>query len=399
MRILDITSRIPFPLIDGARIVMHQTIVGLVRSGHHVTVVAIDEEDTRTDELRELVELHVVSVRVRSRVAGALRTLFSPRPFSQVRKDRPEVYALLDRLQASAPFDVVIADQAHIAQYGAYMKRTYGVPYVLRSHNVEHEIYRRHVPTIANPILRRYVAVQADRWERFEREQHRAADACIAITERDAAAISAMAPGVPIATIPVAVDLSAFPYTDPETREPNSLVLLGNMAWPPNRISLLWFTREILPLIRESHPDTVVHVIGDNPPRSELPPESPVFQLHGRVDRIADYYGRITIGVIPLVVGGGMRVKMVEMMSSGMPIVATQLGAEGNASIPGVHYLSGNTPSEFAQAVVRLLEHPDERCRLARNARALAEEAYDLDRNIARVDEIIQDLVSGRVHA
>ena len=185
MKILDITSRLPYPLIDGARIVMYQLVYGLASRGHELHVVAVDDEMTDPGPMREFSHVHVVPISNPPRAVGALKTLFNPRPYTQQKLERREVYDLLDRLQREVGFDAVYADQAHIAQYGAYMKRKYGLPYVLRCHNIEHEIYRRHLSTIGNPLMRVYVGMQLARWIRFEEEQMRLADACVAITRRD----------------------------------------------------------------------------------------------------------------------------------------------------------------------------------------------------------------------
>ncbi len=333
------------------------------------------------------------------RALGALGTLFSRNPYTQLKRDRAEVYQLLDRLHAAERFDVVVADQAHIAQYGAYMKHKYGLPYVLRCHNMEHEIYQRHVSTERNPLLRWYVGLQADRWARFEAEQMAQADACVAITARDADAIGRLAPSVPVRTVPAAVDLAAFPYTDPVERETNSMIMLGNMGWPPNRNSVLWFTREILPLVLRERPDAVCYVVGDNPPVDQMPPASENLRIEGRVASIAPYYNRIAIGLIPLNVGGGMRVKMVEMMSCGMPIVSTRQGAEGNAAVPGEHYLRGDTPQEFAAAVVRLMGDAAERERLARAAREFVAGTYSLEHTSKALEQLMLEVIERKVRA
>lgn len=393
MKILDITSRLPFPLIDGARICMYQLVQGLSRYRHHVHVVAVDEEMTDPGPLLDFSTVHVVPLRHAPRALGALATLFSRNPYTQLKRDRPEVYALLDRLHAEDSFDVVIADQAHVAQYGAYMKRRYGLPYVLRCHNMEHEIYRRQLQAERNPMMRSYISLQARRWERFEAAQMAIADACIAITGRDADAIARLAPGVRVQTVPAAVDLDQFPYNDPAERESNSMIMLGNMGWPPNRNSVLWFTREILPLILAKRPDAVCYIVGDNPPVDQMPPASANLRIEGRVESIAPYYERVAIGLIPLNVGGGMRVKMVEMMSSGMPIVSTRQGAEGNEAVPGEHYLRGDTPAEFADAVVKLMDDSCMRERLARAARDFVAGTYSVEHTAKTLERLILEVI------
>ncbi|HVZ41264.1 MAG TPA: glycosyltransferase family 4 protein [Candidatus Kapabacteria bacterium] len=394
MKILDITSRLPYPLIDGARICMYQLVQGLYSHGHSVHVVALEEEESDPGPLDQFAQLHVVRISNPPKVIGALKTLARSEPYTQLKRERKDVYDLLDRLHACERFDLVIADQAHVAQYGAYMKRRYGLPYILRCHNVEHEIYRRHTATEKNPFMHWYVGLQADRWARFEQEQMRLADACIAITRRDEDTIRRLAPGVRTLTVPAAVDLQAFPYTDPAQRESNSMIMLGNMGWPPNRNSVLWFTQEILPLVMQRRPDAVCYVVGDNPPLEQLPRPSENMRIEGRVESIAPYYGRIAIGLIPLNVGGGMRVKMVEMMASGMPIVSTGQGAEGNEAVPGEHYVRGDTPEEFAAGVIRLMNDSAERERIARAAREFVAATYSTEQTSLRVEELMHDVTA-----
>ncbi len=376
MKILGITSRLPYPLTDGARICMYQAAVGLASLGHDVHIVAVEDEAVEPGPLADACTIHVVPYKALPTVVGAALTLPRRRPYTQWKKDLREVYARLDALHARERFDVVYADQAHIAQYGAYMKIKHGLPYLLRSHNIEHEIYRRHTDRVRNPLMRAYLELQCARWARFEIEQLRLADACAAITRRDKEAIARFAPGVPCEVIPAAVDMEMFPYFPVASRERNSMIMLGNMAWAPNRDAAIWFTNEVLPLIVKEVPEAVCHVVGANPPTAQLPPPSANLRIEGRVEAIRSFYDRVAIGLIPLRVGGGMRVKMVEMMASGMPIVSTGLGAEGNDALPDTHYLRADDPASFAAAVVRLLGSGAERERFSTSAHAFVSEHY-----------------------
>lgn len=379
MNILGITSRVPYPPTDGARICMYQAVRSLAGRGHTVHLVAVEDEEIDTSPLQPLCQLHQVRFTPLPTAIGAGLTLFNERPYTVWKKDLDRVYPLLDSLQAKHRFDAMYVDQAHVAQYGAYMKSRYGLPYFLRSHNVEHEIYRRHLSRVTNPLMRRYLALQCQRWERFEVAQTRRADTCAAITQRDLEAIRAFAPGLPLRTIPAAVDLSAFPFCPVAQREPNSMIMLGNMAWAPNRDSAIWFANEILPLITQKFPMAICHLVGADPPLRQLPTDSPNLKIHGKVNSIGEFYSRVGIGLIPLRVGGGMRVKMVEMMSAGIPIVSTAIGAEGNDAEPGIHYLAADHPQDFADAVVRLLNDAELRARLSEASLQLAQHTYSLD--------------------
>lgn len=399
MKILGITSRMPWPPTDGARICMYHAATALADRGHDLHIVPLEEGNGPHDpgNLAGKVTIHSVPFAPLPRLIGAALRLFDSRPYTQLRKDVPAVYRLLDELVGREKFDAVYADQSHIAQYGAYVKERYGLPYLFRSHNVEHEIWRRHTDTIRNPLMRAYLESQFGKWRRFEIDQMRRADVCAAITERDADTIRRLVPGLIVETIPAAVDLDRFAFSGADEREERSLILLGGMNWAPNRDAAIWFANDILPLIRRQVPDVVCHLVGGDPPRNALPPPSDSFRIEGYVDDILPYYRRVTVGVIPLRVGGGMRVKMVEMLSSGIPIVSTAIGAEGNMAVPGEHYLRADSPEEFAAAVVRLLNDREERRRLSEAGRAFARERYSVEETGRRFEELLLRAVKGSV--
>lgn len=379
MNILHIASKLPWPLIDGARICMYRTVEGLAALGHRIDLVCFDEAYTDPGPLADIATVHVVPLKVRSNAVGALMTLANKRPYTQLKREVASAYSLLDRLHEERHFNVVLADEIHIASYGAYMKRRHGVPYLLRTHNVECEIYRRHTDTVRNPLMRAYLELQTARWRRFEIEQFSHADALAAITSRDRSTIESIAPGCLVHTVPAAVDLASFPFHGVEGREDLSMVMLGDMKWPPNRDAALWFTREILPLVVAEIPDAKLYLLGGNPPIAQLPPASENLRIEGRVPEVAPYFERAALGLIPLRVGGGMRVKMIEMMSAGMPIVSTTQGAEGNEALDGEHYVRADDAQSFAAAIVALLRDRAGRERLARDGRAFVERRYSLE--------------------
>jgi polysaccharide biosynthesis protein PslH len=389
VKILHISSKLPYPLIDGARICMYRSIEGLAALGHEIHLVAFDETYSDPGPLAAMARVHVVPLRTRPNAIGALLTLAKRRPYTQLKREVADAHPMLDRLHEKERFDVVLADEIHVASYGAYMKGRHGVPYLLRTHNVEYEIYRRHTDTVRNPLMKAYLELQTERWRRFEVEQFASADALAAITRRDQTMIESMAPGRLVRTIPAAVDLASFPFRDSGVREEASMIMLGDMKWPPNRDAALWFTHEILPRVVAEIPSARLDLLGGNPPIAQLPATSANLRVEGRVPDVAPYFERATLGLIPLRVGGGMRVKMIEMMSAGMPIVSTGQGAEGNEATDGEHYLRADDATAFAAAIVRLLRDRSERDRLARAGRTFVEGRYALDVVARSLEELL----------
>lgn len=404
MKILGITSRLPWPLTDGARIVMYQAVRGLAMRGHELHLVTMEEgEPGEVGDLREYATLHVHHYRPEPRALGALRTLLHPRPYTHLRKDFAEVERMVAGLLVEHDFDLIYGDQSHTAHYASAAAARSGLPWLFRSHNVEHEIWRRHIEGESRAILRPWLRSQYRKWKEFETAQMAAADLCAAITDRDGETIQRLVPGLEVMTIPAAVDLDRFATTSVSEREPATLLLLGGMGWAPNRDAAIWFANDILPLVRRTHPDVRVRLVGSDPPRGDLPPSDESFRIEGYVEDILPYYGSATIGVIPLRVGGGMRVKIVEMMSAGLPCVSTPIGAEGNRARAGEHYLCGETAGEIADRIGELLDSPQKRRALAERGRAFVEETYGFDavadlydRAVRRTVEIHRSSTGGR---
>ena len=398
MKILGITSRLPWPLTDGARIVMHQAVRGLASRGHTVHLVLMEEETSTaerldTGDLEEFATLHVYRYRPEPRALSAARTLLHRRPTTVLRKDFREVDALVDDLLEDQTFDVVYADQSHIAHYASRVAALHDLPYLFRSHNVEHEIWRRHLESTGASPMKVWLRSQYSKWERYEIEEMALADHVVAITERDAETIRQLLPTADVGTVPAAVDLERFVWTSAEEREENNLLLLGGMNWAPNRDAAIWFCNEIAPLVRRKMPEVTVTLVGSDPPRSELPESADWLSIEGYVDDILPYYGSTTVGVIPLRVGGGMRVKIVEMMSCGIPCVSTSIGAEGNDASSPEHYICADSATAIADAIVELLRSPEERSRLARAGREFVESAYGFDAIARRYEASIERAV------
>jgi polysaccharide biosynthesis protein PslH len=357
---------------------MYRTVEALAALGHTIQLVAFEEKHYDPGPLARMASVVLIPLRKRPVVVGALSTLANRRPYTQLKREVVSAYRVLDRLQGAQHFDVVLADEIHVASYGAYMKRHHGVPYLLRAHNVQHEMYRHHTKTVANPLMREYFKLQTGRWRRFEVEQFLLADVLAAMTPQDEKVIGEMVPGRLVRSLPAAVDVEAFPYRGPTSRERHSMLMLGDMKWPANRDAALWFTREILPLIVSKVRDAKLYLLGSAAPVARLP-VSGNLEIKGHVPDVAPYFARATLGVIPLRSGGGMRVKMIEMMSAGLPIVSTKKGAEGNMAVDGEHYLGAEDAPAFASAVVRLLLDAQERERLSLAGRTMAEKIYSLD--------------------
>jgi len=391
MNVLLITQVLPYPPDSGPKVKTWNVIKYLAQS-HRVTLVSFVRGDQREDiqALEKLCAGGVYTVPMeRSKVRDAwymLRSLLSRQPFLMIRDDRAAMRCLVDGLATEQHFDVAHADQLNMAQYAA---RVPGAAKLLDAHNALWLLYKRLWETMKSGPQKWLLGRDWRLLEEYEGRICREFDAVLAVREGDRAALEeATGRSLDINVIPIAVDTDEVTLIE---RTPGPYVLhIGTMYWPPNIDGVLWFVHEVWPLIREKKPDAQFDVVGSRPPQEivALGGDETGINVTGYVPDPMPYFQRAALMVVPLRAGGGMRVKILNALAQGIPIVSTTIGYEGIAVTPGEDILVGDTPEEFADAVVRVLDDRELAQRIAGNGRRLAEEKYDYRRVCAPLDEI-----------
>jgi polysaccharide biosynthesis protein PslH len=288
--------------------------------------------------------------------------------------------------------DLVVVDFPHTAALVPLKLRP---PSVLFTHNVEAEIFARHLEVAKNPLLRALWRNQLAKMQRFEKAALRRFDAVIAVSERDQAKFRNEY-GVDSATIPTGVDLDQFEFRAPERNgatDPN-IVFTASMDSYANIDGMRWFMNEVWPAIAKARSDARMTVVGRKPDpglvRDALDRRLP-WKFTGFIDDIGPYLYDAMVYIIPLRVGGGTRIKAYEAMASGRPVVSTAIGVEGLPLVPGCHYLLGDTAQTFADAVLRLLRDGDLRVSLATEARQLVKSRFSASAVASAFERICLD--------
>jgi glycosyltransferase involved in cell wall biosynthesis len=386
VKILLLTQVLPYPPDSGPKVKTWNVLKYLAERAdegypYEVTLVSFTRGDQSTDVAhlqRYCRSVHTVPME-RSLMRDGLamtRSLFTGLPWMVVRDDRVGMRRLVDRLARKSSFDIVHADQLNMAQYAL---RVRGAFKVLDAHNALWLLYKRLAATM-RPGLKKWLLGRDWRLlKRYEGELVRSFDAVLAVTKEDETSLLEAA-GVDrdITVIPIAVDTDEV---RPLARQPdaNHILHIGTMYWPPNIDGVRWFLREVYPIIRRQRPDVVFDIVGSRPPQSlqKISEAGVGINVTGYVTDPTPYLEQAGVFIVPLRAGGGMRVKILNALAQGLPVVSTSLGAEGIAVRNGEHILLADQPADFAAAVVSLLEDPALVARLSRNGRRLAEEVYD----------------------
>ncbi len=392
MHLLIVTPTLPIPTSGGRTRVFN--LVRELGQTHSVSVLSFVQPSERemVSELTPHCE-HVELIPFegfptlgtwRNRIRGWYRILFSPRPRYAEMFPLSRMRPALRKLLREHEFDVAVFEFLQTAELS---REVGGLPSVLVEHNVESDIARRHYALAGNPIHKFRDWVTWRKLLRYERQWVRRFPVCVAVSEADALKLRKMAPGTDVQVVPNGVDVGHFTPGEVE-RAADTLLFFGTLNYGPNADGLLWFCDEIWPKIKRALPQVKLDVVGLDPPPAVLELNKlPGLQVTGFVPDIRSKLWSATATVVPLRLGGGTRLKILEALAAGCPVVSTTVGAEGLSVVDGKHLLLADTPEAFARRVMDLLDSPDLREKLAERGRSMVRREYDWAKIVRSIEE------------
>lgn len=384
MRVLLLTQVLPYPPDSGPKVKTYYVLKYLARQ-HRVTLVSFVRDTDKPEYIRHLESLceKVITVPItRSPVRDLAflgKSLLTSQPWMMLRDERTEMRAALAELAAltkDEPFDVVHADQTNMGQYALPFTRSRRV---LDLHNALWVLYKRLAETTAYTSPMKYILLRDWRLlKRYEGELCRAFEAVTAVSEEDKAALVEAGARSDMTVIPIAIDTDEQAFIPRQPSGPH-IVHIGTMYWPPNIDGITWFLDEIYPRVKAQVPDVRCTLIGARPPAgiSDRAKTDPSLTVTGYVADPLPYLRDSSMMVVPLRSGGGMRVKILNALSQGIPMVSTTVGCEGIAVTHGEDILVADDPAAFADATVRLLKDSALNQHVTTRGRQTAEQKYD----------------------
>jgi glycosyltransferase involved in cell wall biosynthesis len=327
----------------------------------------------------------------RSRIADLgylFKSLAVNRPFIIERDASNAMAQQIDNLaQAASTFDAVHADQLWMAPYALRFQKAQAERHrpisVMDQHNAVYMIPQRMADAERNPVKRMLMRLEAHKLAMFEVQTCHALDHVAWVTQEDYDAVQAVAArtGVQIpndGVLPICGDPGGV---EPIVRKPSSrrVTFLGGLHYPPNAQGVLWFAREIFPQILAHVPDAILTVLGKQPPPelSALGIPSQNLDVAGYVDDPAPYLAETGAFIVPLLAGGGMRVKIIDGWTWGLPTVSTRIGAEGVFAVHNENILLADEPAPFARAVIAILTDAALNGQIAAGGRRTVLERYN----------------------
>jgi glycosyltransferase involved in cell wall biosynthesis len=380
VRVLFLSAWYPYPADNGVRIRILNVLRQLAADNHEITLLSFARRPLTGDALAAVRWL-CSDVRVVPYVAfqpGRLRAvvgLFSAQPRSFIDTYSPSMADLVRAECAAKRYDLIIASTIEMAPYALLAK---GVPRILE----EVELATIREQALQGPFVRR--ARYGLTWyktARFVRQLVERFDACTVVSPQEHRLLAGVAPEYRhIAVVPNGVDLEGYP-ANLGIPEPDTLIHSGALSYRPNYDAVDHFLREVFPLIRRQRPTVTVRITGSTDGLDlRALPDAPGTIFTGYLPDIRPAVAQSWVSVVPLRIGGGTRLKILEAMALGTPVVSTPKGAEGLDVRHGEHLLIADTPEAFAAAVLQVLADRSLRAQLAAGGRRLVEERYGWQR-------------------
>lgn len=404
MRILMLMPRTPYPADHGTALRNLYLLKSLSR--HHEVSLLTFGNPADTSVTRVLQEyarrVEVVPLPRRSRWQRLVALGASREPDLALRLRSPPLVARLREMLERSTFDLVQIEG--LEMFGAWAgarsgRRGIGPLVVLDEHNAEYSLQHSAWQVSVRskswlPAL--YSFIQARRLRRYEQRACQTAHGVVLVSKTDEASIRALYPQLRACVVPNGVDTAHYMAGDRRT-DGATILFIGKMDYRPNLDAIRWFCSQIWPSVRASVPNARLLVVGrDIGQEHQSLVQVPGVELVGAVPDERPWFDRSDVLVVPMRMGSGVRLKVLQAMAMGVPIVSTSLGMAGVEAENGTHYLLADNPSEFARQIVDALGNRGLRQSLGKAGRKLACERYDWQVIVPRLERFYEELTGGR---
>lgn len=383
IQVLQVCLRVPFPPLDGGTIAMYTMANALNAAGATVKVVALNTRKHFVDPA-SLPETFVnnfkpemVYIDASVRPLPALINIFTNKSYNISRFDVSLMHDELKRILSEKEFDIIQLESLFMAPYIDTIKKYSRAKIILRAHNVEYRIWERLAHSTGFAAKKWYLNLLSKRLRKYESNVFSKFDGIIALTGDDRDLIKSTGCNVPLLVSPIGIDTRNYQNKSANTNS-TSVFHLGSMDWLPNIEAIDWFLDKVYPLLVNDVANFSLHLAGKNMPDRFFNLNLPNVHVTGRVNDAGGFMHDKQIMIVPLLSGGGMRVKIIEGMAMGKTIISTTIGAEGILYENGKNIVIADSPEDFSNAIMKCLSDINFSNLIGKNAQKLAVDKYDI---------------------
>jgi len=393
MKILQLTHKPPVPSMDGGCLAMKQITSCLLNAGITVKVLSVATAKHPvmiSDEFYEFknkTNFESVYINTKITVSKIVKSFFKRSSLQADRFFTKEMNRELETILLMERFDIVILESVFVGNYIETIRKYSHARIILRVHNIEYLIWKRLRKQTKNPIKKAIYGYLAHSLKRFELSLFKKIDGYLPITEVDHEFFKKQFPNLSSKTIPFCINLSDYQYNEKKIEENQlSLFHIGSMNWQPNIEGMSWFLEEVWNKIADKYPQLSLVLAGkgnktffNNKPYKNV-------QIFDFVENAQEFIQTYDMMIVPLLSGSGMRIKIMEALALGKPVITTTIGAEGINITNGENIFIADTPEEMIQTIDFCTKNVQKCEEIGKNARKLIEKEYTQE-------EISKDLV------
>ncbi|GAB6283121.1 MAG: glycosyltransferase [Ignavibacterium sp.] len=396
MRILQISPQISYPSDSGGRLSIYGITKSLADKGHEITFVTYIKDYPKQEDINELKKICkpiFIEWDTRNKLVGAFLNLFSLVPYNISKYYSKKLENFLVAFLKNNEVDLVHIDHLHMAWTIDIIKKITKVPVVLREHNLEMEIMKRFAKMESNILLKYFATFQFKKFQHYEPNQCKKFDYCIMITQKDETSLLKLSPDIKTKVIPAGVDNKIFTINNLNT-QPQTLFHIGSLEWQPNYDGLVWFLSEIFPEIVNKFPNTKLYIYSKGTEKLEISKEiSNNVMICGYVKDIWQEIMDKQILIVPLRIGSGMRVKIIEMLAAGKIVVSTSIGKEGIEVKDGQEILIADNRNEFVRIIKDVFNNEIDTNNITATARNTMKKKYSWEKISNEFEKMYLDMI------
>ncbi|MBP7184578.1 MAG: glycosyltransferase family 4 protein [Saprospiraceae bacterium] len=384
MKILQLCKKFPYPLKDGESIAVTHMGRALKELGCEITLLSMNTQKHYMEisdlpkDFNHYKDINTVYLDNRIKVLDAFINLFRTASYHVSRYISPAFENALIRLLKEEDFDIVQLETLYLAPYIDIIRKYSNAAIVMRSHNVEHEIWDRIAENEINIVKKSYLRYLTQKLKKFEVNSLNKCDMFVAITERDLQHFKKLGLQKPSFVAPVGLDNTQY-LADAHgfNKAKLSIGFIGSLDWRPNIEALDWFLKNVWDLMSNEYPDLSLHIAGRNTPDWLYKLGSKNVFVHGEVRNAQEFINQHPILVVPILSGSGIRVKILEGMLLGRTVITTTVGLEGINAKHAQEVMIADTPKGFMECLRYCYENRDEILRIGQRAQVFASKNYD----------------------
>lgn len=403
MKILFLTSRLPYPPYQGDRLKIYN-FLRILSKHHEITLLTIVDNEQELELARNLKEfcfhIETVTLPFYKRYLNLIANIISNKPFQVAYYQSEEYRRKLQNLLRVNQYDIVHTHLIRMLPYSVNVK----APRVLDLTDAISNYLESRAKTASNFLIKIGLRLELSRMLVFEKniEKFEAVSVC---SDVDMQGLYKTAPQSHIQIIKNGLDIDYFSPLENNISEENTIIFTGNMSYAPNEDGILFFYNEIFPLLIKKIPKIKLYIVGKSPSPKVMALASDNIIVTGKVPDLRTFYSKAQVAISPIRFGAGTLNKVIEPMAMGIPVVSTSLACQGMNLKPlysldeGIlnyqneDIIFADTPQAFAKAILVLLNDPALRIKIARAGRELIENEHDWDKIVSKLEDVYKSIV------